>query len=352
MTHSHAFRRPLAVIFFLALAAAGCSDKAKEFKEITDACGKSKGDAKVAACTRMIESGHWQGAELAMAYFNRGSAKYAQGDFDGSIADNTRAIELNPTLPYAFAMRGMAKGRKNDYADAIPDFERAMRVDPKYALAYTDRGYAKLATGNPAGALADFDRAIELDPRDGLAYSGRAFVECANGDVEAALTDYNRSIGVDPDSASVLKRRAYVYWLKGDYAHAADDFARAQQLRPDAHVTLWLYLVRARAGADGQQELAANADNLDRTKWPAPVIAFYQGRGTTETLLATAKNANPATEREQLCEANFYLGEYHLTRGDWGRAQPLLRVAAQCPQGSARSSAVAELARFGGGKVR
>src|SRR5215470_19403299 len=75
----------------------------------------------------------------AVDYFNRGVVEKADGDFDGAIADYTRAIEL----------------------------------DPKYAAAYSDRGNAKQAKGDLDGAIADCDHAIELDSKDATARKNR-----------------------------------------------------------------------------------------------------------------------------------------------------------------------------------
>ena len=67
-----------------------------------DDCMHAQGDAKLTACTRVIESGRWQDTNLARAYGNRGIAKQAKGDLDGAIADYDRAIELDPKFAHAY----------------------------------------------------------------------------------------------------------------------------------------------------------------------------------------------------------------------------------------------------------
>jgi tetratricopeptide (TPR) repeat protein len=44
----------------------------------------------------------------------RGFAKNANADFDGAIADLTKAIELNPDNTLAYRARGLAKRAKNN----------------------------------------------------------------------------------------------------------------------------------------------------------------------------------------------------------------------------------------------
>ncbi len=58
--------------------------------EDADNCVKTSGDVRITACTRAVESGRWQGTDLAWAYNNRGVVKQAKGDLDGAIADYNR----------------------------------------------------------------------------------------------------------------------------------------------------------------------------------------------------------------------------------------------------------------------
>jgi tetratricopeptide (TPR) repeat protein len=50
-------------------------------------------------------------------------------DFDGAIADCTKAIELSPELAKAFRLRGNAKRAKGDRFGAIDDLDRALQLE-------------------------------------------------------------------------------------------------------------------------------------------------------------------------------------------------------------------------------
>ena len=93
---------------------------------------------------------------------NRGHAKEVKGDWDGAIADFSKAIELNPTFADNYQMRGSAKRAKGDLDGAIVDFTKAIELNPKDAYAYDARGNAKKAKGDQAGADADFAQALKL----------------------------------------------------------------------------------------------------------------------------------------------------------------------------------------------
>ena len=125
-------------------------------------CVTLSGDVGIAACTRVIESGRWQGADLVWAYNNRGNAKRGKGDLDGALADYTRALELNPQDAKAYNNRGNAKQDKGDLDGALADYTRALELNPKHASAYYNRGVARFVKGEMAAAAADFARAQEL----------------------------------------------------------------------------------------------------------------------------------------------------------------------------------------------
>jgi len=150
-----------------AAADRGARDGIYIYSSDTLVCQQGSGDDRIAACTRDIESGHWQGIDLALAYNNRAAAKSAKGEFGGAIADTSRAIELNPKYGKAYSNRGVAKYGKGDIDGAIEDFNSALEYDARpevRANAYSNRGTAKMKKGDRDGALADYNRAIELDP--------------------------------------------------------------------------------------------------------------------------------------------------------------------------------------------
>jgi len=87
-------------------------------------CGSDtlSADAALAACTRLIASGRYFGAGLAIAFTNRGRAYEKKGDHDRAIADYSEAIRLNPKDAMAFNNRGVAYKAKGDLDRATADF--------------------------------------------------------------------------------------------------------------------------------------------------------------------------------------------------------------------------------------
>jgi TPR repeat protein len=136
----------------------------------------------------------------------------------------------------------------------------------------------------------------------------------------------------------------------GRFAEATRDLAVLCDARDDwLHCRLWLYAARERAGEDGESGLAASVDGLDPREWPMPVARFFLGKLGEAKLLAAARDQDAQKEREQLCEAYYYLGQAHMIRGRRERARDMFRkaVATGITNFVEYAGARAELARMG-----
>jgi lipoprotein NlpI len=81
---------------------------------------------------------------------------------------------------------------------------------------------------------------------------------------------------------------------------------------------------------------------LKTKDWPYAVIDFYLGRRSLEEMRAAAEKPG------QKCEVEFYVGEWHLLRGNSAEARSAVKVATDiCPKSLIEYvGAVAELKRL------
>jgi hypothetical protein len=145
------------------------------------------------------------------------------------------------------------------------------------------------------------------------------------------------------DLSTVFYNRGLAYSAKADYHRAMADWTKALELANNAYSMLWRYLERRRAGESGDAELASSSLRLKTKDWPYPVAEFYLGKRSEGEMLAAA------TYPDEQCEAQFYLGEWHLLRNDLAAATMALRTAAtSCPKNLYEYlGAVAELNEIG-----
>lgn len=298
--------------FVMLLAAAGVHAQAGSEPQ----CGGITGNAalQVEVCTKAIESGRYAGVDLAKAYYSRGTELASLGDHDRAIAD----------------------------------FNVAVQLDPNSASAYYNRALSWASKGDPDRAIADYDAALRLNPRDASSHIGRAVEWIAKGDFGRAIADYDDAIRVDPKASAAYFGRARAKYYAGKFESAASDFIRAHQLDGSVYTALWIYLARKRADIPGEITLPHEAGTSGEGDWPAPIVALYLGNSTADAVQKAAAHRDLDREREQRCEASFYIGQWHELRGARESAIQFLREAqSACPRTFIEhESAVAEMRRL------
>ena len=128
---------------------------------------------------------------------------------DRSIADYSKAIEIDPKYTWAYRNRGGTYAKKGEYDRAIADFDKAIELDPKYAGAYNSRAMVFFTAGKPAQGLPDVEKSLELHPDDPNALDTRGLIFEALGRKQEAIADFRRALAMAPNlqsSKDALKR--------------------------------------------------------------------------------------------------------------------------------------------------
>ncbi len=147
----------------------------------------------------------------------------------------------------------------------------------------------------------------------------------AKGAYDHAIADFDEAIRLDPGLAKAFNNRGRARFYLGRYSDAVPDRAKAAELAPDdVYSGLWHYLARARAGQGRRSALAPHAG---KGAWPGPVAAMLLGNTSADALLAAARDPDPKTRNEQLCEAHFYIGQKLLLEGRKRTAADHFRAA-------------------------
>jgi tetratricopeptide (TPR) repeat protein len=110
-------------------------------------CKDANSDLAIGGCTAVIRSGQETTANLAVAFYGRGTAYYEKGRYGRAIREYDEAIRLNPDFAEAFNSRGTAYHAKGQYNRAIRDYDEAIRLKPDYADAINNRSQAQKERG-------------------------------------------------------------------------------------------------------------------------------------------------------------------------------------------------------------
>jgi tetratricopeptide (TPR) repeat protein len=183
----------------LALTFAAASTLAQTIDENAARCTRGDPDAKIGACTVLIESPQLPPIVRAAALANRGTAYRAKTLYDQAIADETQAISLNPNFSAAYYNRGVAYHFKKLYDQAIADYTQAIALKPDDADAYVSRANAYVRKGLYDQAVADCTQAIAIDARSAKAYVNRGDAYRDKGMNDLAIADYRVAVTIDPN---------------------------------------------------------------------------------------------------------------------------------------------------------
>jgi lipoprotein NlpI len=126
-------------------------------------------------------------------------------------------------------------------------------------------------------------------------------------------------------------RRGIANLYAGALPRALSDMVHASELDPTyAYYAVWLDILSKR---DHQASRSPQAvSQIEMTKWPAPIIRMFLGQVTPAAVLIAADDPDARTKKDQLCEANFYIGELALQQGTNEEATRRFRLAAaDCP---------------------
>ncbi len=89
-------------------------------------------DAKIAACTALLQSGQEAANNIPIIYYDRGNGYRFKGLYDQAIGDYSQAITLRPDYANAYNNRGIAYEHKNQNDQAIADYRMAVKIDPNH----------------------------------------------------------------------------------------------------------------------------------------------------------------------------------------------------------------------------
>ncbi len=228
----------------------------------------------------------------AAGYKRRAAAFVARRDFAHAIADDTRAIELEPNDPNHLFDRAMARLGDRQPVLAMADLDQCLKLKPDHLDALMARGRLRLAAKDIAGAKTDFDAAIAINPAT-IAFIGEIYIGFLQ--FEPSIAMYDRLIAAAPkdfDMATALNNRCWARALWGkELDKALTDCDAALKLKPAmAGARDSRGLVHLRLG-----QFSDAIDDYDAALKRNPKVAWsLYGRGVAE--LKSGKTAEGAAD--------------------------------------------------------
>ena len=203
------------------------------------------------------------------------------------------------------------------------DIESGRLTNKQLSQAYLSRAWTREYLARYEDALEDTKRALELDDKDASALETMAFELKMLRRFDEARQQYRKAEQNLHDNYALHMGRGQLSYYSGQFGEAQADFRRAAAVAKEHdnydHALLWLFLASARAGADAKAEVQPYLRSVSRS-WPGPAVNLFMGNMEVEPLLEAARDADGKTALKNLCEAQFFLGQYYLLKGDVTKA--------------------------------
>jgi lipoprotein NlpI/transglutaminase-like putative cysteine protease len=194
--------------------------------------------------------------------------------------------------------------------------------EPLRAQVLTIRGIDYDNMGDPGKAFADFNNALKIAPDSRDTESGAAVNALMRNDPSRAVDLADRLLAANPKDAEALFIRAKAHYAAKQYPLAQQDLREVLKDRSAVRrgfPLLFLYLTARRMGTDGKEALAQYPPGELPREWPRPLLDWAAGKTDADGAVQSARSG--ADNKEQLCEAYFYIGESYLASGDERRAR-------------------------------
>ena len=178
------------------------ANKASEMAAILESCNSSTGQpqARIDACTRLIDSRYFTGDLLTNAFSFRSLSYIQLGQYERAIEDAGRAIARNPKEAGHFYARGTAYAQLKQFPRAIQDFDKAIALEPS-EVNFNNRAYTYFQMGEFRRAIQDYDQTVALNPKSAGYRYMRGLAKLRSNDASGGNADIAAAVAIEPQVA-------------------------------------------------------------------------------------------------------------------------------------------------------
>ncbi len=164
-------------------------------------------------------------------YLNRGIFHGLTGNYNQSIADLDRAIELDSASVLAYISRGNCRFKMSEHFEKLTDFPSEMAVRTEKGSNRPTPGVSQVRVIIDYDlVMEDYNKAIALRPGLFFGYFNRAFIHLKLKNYESAMKDLNKAIELEPEFAEAYYNRGLTRIFLDDTNLGALDLSKAGEL--------------------------------------------------------------------------------------------------------------------------
>ncbi len=122
--------------------------------------------------------------------------------------------------------------RKGEYDKSIAEFNKSIEINPRYADAYNNLANVYIKVGKVDAALDTYKRALALNPRLWQSYQNIAVINYQLLNYKVAVEYTLKAIQNSPDNPPLYANLGIIYLKMGDKINAKKYFMKALQMDP------------------------------------------------------------------------------------------------------------------------
>ena len=146
-----------------------------------------------------------------------------KGDFPGAIKVLDKDIADDKNLFHSYKLRSDVKRMIGDFSGSLADASKAIEIKSDDGRLYESRAQLRMITGgNPKEIANDIDLAIANGVKHERVYEMRGMTRMHADDFEGAISDYQTALSLNPAFAKAYIGLSSAYKLKGDDAKSVE----------------------------------------------------------------------------------------------------------------------------------
>ena len=163
-----------------------------------------------------------QDSNFSEAYYNKGIIEYEEGQYDLSIENFKKAIEINESVFDYHYNLGLAYIKTEEYDLAITSFNKAIVLNSRDFDVYQNLGLAFFNKGEFLKAAKAYKKAVMLNSNDpeNFENTGAAYFSLKN--YKEAIFYFKQAVKLEPRNSTYNYNLAYTYYETENYEFAED----------------------------------------------------------------------------------------------------------------------------------
>ena len=210
----------------------------------------------------------------------RGACYDATGEFEQSIENFSKAIEINPNYAEAFYNLGVAQKKAGKLDDAIYSYQKAIAIDPNNANALNNLGNLLTHKGLASQSIRYLNKALTLNATFAEAYNNLGLAKMELNKLNESINSFLVAIECKPHYESPYINLGRVYRELDEIDNEINCYKKLLKIKPNASKIL-VQLGRAYRNC-GKNKLAIDCFESSVNFNPQSFSAYYELANNTE----------------------------------------------------------------------